>query len=217
VRDPAVEQARFPNMVATYWGLVDRNGCPPSQRDFAQAVANDPSIQSLPRPAVLARAGRAYPSLVRQHHFEYLLRGRFQWVFRGDELDLAGIDFLILREGRAYGVGLSTETERGRRWHEVKDARHGELPVPVVDLYAEPDRHVIGDFWLHPPEDVDEVESFIARSEVAIFDEAEGALWQVYHSAERRKRCSRQDFADGFVSALAYLRAALSGRPQRAC
>ncbi|MCC7103789.1 MAG: hypothetical protein IT307_01485 [Chloroflexi bacterium] len=59
VRDPAVEQARFPNMVATYWGLVDRNGCPPSQRDFAQAVANDPSIQSLPRPAVLARGAGA--------------------------------------------------------------------------------------------------------------------------------------------------------------
>ncbi|MCC7103788.1 MAG: hypothetical protein IT307_01480 [Chloroflexi bacterium] len=125
------------------------------------------------------------------------------------------MDFLIPREGRAYGVGLSTETERGRSWHEGRDVRHGELPVPVLELYAEPERHVISDFWLHRPEDVDQVEAFIAQSEVAMFDEAEGALWQVYHSAKRRKRCSRQDFADGFVSALASLRAALSG--QRAC
>ena len=27
VRDPAVEQARFPNLIATYWGLVDHNVC----------------------------------------------------------------------------------------------------------------------------------------------------------------------------------------------
>jgi hypothetical protein len=31
-RDPMVEQAKFPGMVALYWGLVDGNGCPPTQR-----------------------------------------------------------------------------------------------------------------------------------------------------------------------------------------
>src|SRR5205823_3483388 len=155
VRDPAVEQARFPSMVAIYWGLVDGNGCPPTPRDFARAVADDPLVSHLSRPAVLARAARAYPSLVRQHHFEYLLRSRFRWVFRGDELDMAGIDLLLLRNGRAYGIGLSTETAEGRQWHERKQARHGELPVPVLDLYVEQERSlIIGDFWLHPPEDV---------------------------------------------------------------
>jgi hypothetical protein len=217
VRDPAVEQARFPGMVAIYWGLVDGNGCPPTQGDFMRLVADDPLVRGLPRQAVLARAARAYPSLVRQQHFEYLLRARFRWVFRGDELDLAGIDFLILRDGRAYGVGLSTDTEDARSWRERKDARHGELPVPVVDLYAEPDRYVIGDFWLHPTEDVDRVEAFIARQEAALFEEAQQAFAQVYRSAERRARCSRQDFADGFLGALSYLRARVTGRAREVC
>src|SRR5919201_4760495 len=141
VRDPVVEEARFPSMVAIYWGLVDGNGCPPTQRDFAHAVADDPLVDKLPRPAVLARAARAYPSLVRQHHFEYLLRLRFPWVLRGDELDLAGLDFLILRHGRGYGVGLSTESEEACRWRRVKDGRHGELPVPVLDLFAASGRY----------------------------------------------------------------------------
>ena len=217
LREPAVEEAKFPNLVGTYWGLVDSNGIPPTQRDFARAVADDPLVRKLPREAVLARAARAYPSLVRQHHFEYLLRLRFPWVLRGDELDLAGLDFLILRRGRGYGVGLSTETEDARRWQGVKEGRHGELPVPVLDLYAEPDRYRVGDFWLHPPEDVDLVEAFIAREEAAMFEEAERALWRVYRSTERRPRCSRQDFADGFLGALGYLRAALTGRGRRPC
>ena len=56
LRDPAVEQARFPNLVATYWGLVDRNGIAPTQRDFARAVAEDPLVRKLPREAALALA-----------------------------------------------------------------------------------------------------------------------------------------------------------------
>jgi hypothetical protein len=217
LRDPAVEQARFPNLIATYWGLVDHNGCPPTQRDFMRTVADDPLVRKLPREAVLARAARAFPSLVRQQHFEYLLRLRFRWVLRGDELDLSGLDFLILHHGRGYGVGLSTETEDARRWREVKDERQGELPVPVFELYARPDQYRVGDFWLHAPEDVDQVEAFIARQDAEIFEDAERALWQVYRSTERRPRCSRQDFADGYLGALGYLRAAFSGRGNRDC
>ena len=77
----------------------------------------------------MARAARAFPSLVRQHHFEYLLRVRFQWVLRSDELDLSGLDFLILRNGRGYGVGLSTETEVARRWRGVKRPDTGQVRV----------------------------------------------------------------------------------------
>lgn len=217
LRDPAVESARFPSLVATFWSLVDHNGCPPPQRDFARAVADHPLVGRLPREAVLARAARAYPSLVRQQHFEYLLRTRFRWVLRSEELDLAGLDFLILRQGRGYGVGLSTETEDAHHWREVKDERQGELPVPVLELYAEPDRHRVGDFWLHPPEDVDQVEAFITRQQVAHLDEARQALWPVYRGKQRRPRCSRQDFADGYLGALDYLQATISGRDQRDC
>ena len=110
-RAPAVEEARFPNLVALYWGLVDHNRIAPTQRDFARAVADNPRFRRLPCEAVLARAARAYPSVVRQHHFEYLLRLRFPWVLPGDELDLAGLDFPLLRLGRGCGVGLPAGSE----------------------------------------------------------------------------------------------------------
>src|SRR5437764_851428 len=45
VRDPTVEQARFPNLVALYWAMIDHNGVPPTQRDFARAVADDPLVR----------------------------------------------------------------------------------------------------------------------------------------------------------------------------
>ena len=53
-----MEGARFPNLVALYWGLVDHNGISPTQRDFARAVAEDPLVRKRRREAVLAGAAR---------------------------------------------------------------------------------------------------------------------------------------------------------------
>jgi hypothetical protein len=209
LRDPAVERARFPALIGLYWGLVGPDGLPPRQGAFMQAVADHESLAELPREAVIARAGRTYPSLVRQHHFELLLRERFPFVLRGHQLDLAGLDFLLFRGNRGYGVGLSVETAAGRAWHDVKDTRHGVLPVPVLDLYAEPDAYRIGRFWLHPAEDVDRVEAFIEREEGRVFEYAEFALDEVYRATKRRPRCSRADFNSGFFAALGHLREAL--------
>jgi len=211
LRDPAVEGARFPSMIAIYWSLVGSDSLPPRQGAFMAAVAEHESLAGLPRDAVLARAGRAYPSLVRQHHFEFLLRERFAFVLRGHQLDLAGIDFLLFRGNRGYGVGLSVETEDGRKWHAVKDRRHGVLPVTVLDLYADQDQYRVGRFWLHPPEDVGRVEEFIEREEARVFEYAAFALDDVYKATKRRPRCSRNDFNSGFFAAVAYLKEALRG------
>ena len=210
-RDPAVERARFPSMIELYWGLVGPDSLPPRQGMFMAAVAAHETLAGLPRDAVMARAGRTYPSLVRQHHFEFLLRERFPFVLRGHELDLAGLDFLLFRGNRGYGVGLSVETDVGHTWHTVKDRRHGELPIPVLDLYADPEAYRVGRFWLHPPEDVARVEAFIEREEARVFEYAEFALDDVYKATKRRPRCSRSDFNSGFLAAVAHLRAALRG------
>jgi hypothetical protein len=222
LRDRAVEQAQFPSMVEIYWSLVDATEHPPLQDQFATAVLERLAAEGLarhfPREAVLARAGRTYASLVRQHHFEYVLRSRFPWVYRGHQLDLAGLDFLILEGGRGYGVGLSVETTQGRLWHEVKDKRHAELPVPVLDLYAEPGQYMVGRFWLHPPSDVEQVAGFIAseearsREQARLVEDAQHALDEVYRTSERRPRCSRSDFAAGFFGALAYVRETFRSR-----
>ena len=175
------------------------------------AVADHELVAELPRNAVMARAGRAYPSLVRQHHFEFLLRERFPFVLRGHQLDLSGIDFLLFRANRGYGVGLSVETDSGREWHDVKDRRHGTLPIPVLDLYAEPDQYRVGRFWLHPPEDVARVEAFIEREEGRVFEYAAFAIDDIYKATKRRPRCSRSDFNSGFFAAVNYIKDAIRG------
>lgn len=223
LRERAVEQAQFPSMVEIYWELVDATEHPPLQEQFATAVAERMAAEGLarhiPREAVLARAGRTYASLIRQHHFEYVLRSRFPWVYRGHQLDMAGIDFLVLENGRGYGVGLSVETEQGHLWHAVKERRHADLPVPVIDLYAAPGQYMVGRFWLHPPSDVDKVVAFIAEEEARVVaqaqlvEQAQSALDEVYRNSDRRPRCSRSDFAAGFFGALSYVREAFRAKP----
>lgn len=161
VRDYTVERALFPPMVGIYKSLVGLDGMPPTQAVFADAVAAE--LPDLPREAVLARACRTYPSLVRQQHFELVLREHFHTVITSADLDLAGVDFVVIVKGRWYGVGLSTNTQRAHDWHVVKETRHKHPPFPVLDLYVEPNRYKVGAFWLHSVEHVEEIEAFIER------------------------------------------------------
>lgn len=210
LRDPSVEHARLPSMVGLYWHLADSMEAPPTQLTFSEAVADAASYLS-PRSAVLARAQRAYPALVRQHHFEFVLRDRFRYVYRSRELDMSGFDFLILDDGRAYGVGLSVNTQAATDWQIVKRARHATAPIPVLELYADPEAHRAGRFWLHSAGDIEQIEAFIEREKTRLINDAGLAVDQVYRTSERRPRCSRADYASGFVGALAYLKSVLRG------
>jgi hypothetical protein len=160
-RDPVVEWAAFPSMVAIYWQLV-KDGLPPTQAAFAQTVAQ--ALGEPQNPAVQARARRAYPSLVRQHHAEVLLRERFAVVIHDEGLDHAGVDLLVVDGCFAVGLALSVNTAQARSWRDVKQRRHSDPPgLPILDVFAEPEAYRVGAFWLHPPTLADEVEAFIER------------------------------------------------------
>lgn len=161
LRDPRVEHAAFPPMIGLYWDLVEANGgLPPRQATFGTAVSAQ--LPELPARPVVARACRAYSAYVRQHHFELVLRERFPLVLRGHALDVVGLDFLIIQGGGAYGLALSVETTAARGWARRKERRHDPMSaVPVLDLYVEPDRYIVGQFWLHHPDQAEEVQAFI--------------------------------------------------------
>lgn len=91
-------------------------------------------------PAVMARVYRAYPSLVREHHLLLLLRdaGPFDWVLTDSKLDAAGVDYLVVWEGRAFGVHAYLATERGKAFREAKRSRHKDIGI-VVDMPLEPE------------------------------------------------------------------------------
>jgi len=154
------EMARFPNMAAIYWNLA-RTTVVPEQLVFADTVST--MMGQKDNPAVIARASRAYPALVRQHHFFLVLKEHFPIVVRSEELDLNGVDLLVVDKGRAYGVALSVPTNSARSWQKVKQVRHPDSPehLPVLYLYAKPDEYPVGQFWLHHPEQWMQVRAWI--------------------------------------------------------
>jgi hypothetical protein len=204
-RDPRVEAAAFPDLVGLYRGLT-RGYFPPPQAEFADEVAR--RVRGLPRPAVVARACRAYPSFVRQHHAVLALRRHFPVVAWDRWLDqLQGVDVLVV-DGRGFaaGVALSTETAAARGWRDVKGGRHAAAPIPVLELRADPGTYRVGAFWLHDPARlVAGVRDVLERTILGALAELERGADEVYGRAERRPRCSRRDFEAGVRGALAFL------------
>lgn len=154
------EMAEFPNMAAIYWNLT-RSGVIPEQRAFAEVVAGQ--LGQSGNPDVIARSFRAYPALVRQHHFFLVLKEHFPFVVRSEELDLHGVDLLVIESGCAYGIALSVATTSAHHWQAVKQVRHPDSPehLPVLYLYAHSNEYKIGGFWLHHPDRWREVRDWI--------------------------------------------------------
>jgi len=209
-RDPKVEAAAFPDMVSIYRSLV--NGpFPPTQSEFADEVERRirSTLPGLKLSAVRARASRTYPSFVRQHHAVLVLREHFPVVSWDRWLDqLQGVDMLVVDErGLAAGVALSTETAVARDWSEIKDGRHARPTIPIFEYYVEKHRYRSGEFWLHDPAVLlagvreklrENISGTLAALEVEAGD--------VYRVAERRAKCSRQDFEAGVRGAVGYIK-----------
>ena len=147
-------------MAAIYWNLA-RGGIVPEQGAFAEDVAAQ--LGQRGNPDVIARAFRAYPALVRQHHFFLVLKEHFPVVVRSEELDFNGVDLLVVEHGRAYGIALSVPTNRACSWQKVKQIRHPGCPehLPVLYLYASSEEYPVGQFWLHHPEQWKQVRAWI--------------------------------------------------------
>ena len=205
-RDQRVEAAAFPDMVSIFRGLIS-GYFPPPQAEFAQEVAR--RVRGYPHPAVFARACRAYPSFVRQHHAVLALREHFPIVAWDRWLDqLQGVDVLVVDErGLPAGVALSTDTAIAREWQETKAGRHAAPAIPILEAYAEPREYRVGAFWLHDPERlVARVGAVLEQTLVRVLGELEQGADEVYRRTERRPKCSRQDFEAGVRGALAFLK-----------
>jgi hypothetical protein len=165
--NPRVERAAFPSLVGIYWDLTGPlGGLPPTQEVFATHVFQRVGIAD-PQ-GVRARAYKAWAAFVRQHHFELALRAHFPLVLRAHALDQAGLDFVLVDDGEAFGLALSVQTGAARDWAKVKQRRH-PLPagLPLLELYLDLDTCPTlptgpKPLALHPLEQVDEVEDWIA-------------------------------------------------------
>jgi len=214
-RDPGVEGMLFPPLVGAYRAACPAPGIAPTQRAYADRVlrlvlaAHDPY---LPRPdddAVRARAGRAYISLVVQHHAHLVLVDTFGAAAWDDDLDMRyGVDLVAIgNDAVAVGLALRAPTERSRSLAARKAQRYGALPFAVRALEVVPHDYVAGPFWLYRPE----ILVGVVMEEIRAHWDAKGrrmeaAAVAAYTSGQRRPKASRRDFMDGVHAALLALR-----------
>ncbi len=177
-RLPAVEWARFPSLVGIYWSLA-ASGDPPTPDAYVEAVALAVARMgggALDPEAVRARALRAYPSLVRQQHFEALLRRRFPETYHSEALDHLGVDVAVRDRGLVVGLRLAYDSLASREWRARKESRHPAPPgLPYLDLYARPNELGVGEFWLHHRTQVVEVERFLEETRARLAEDPEAA------------------------------------------
>jgi len=171
--EQAAEWARVPSQVGAYWGLTGGLAdLPCTQEGFATFLADAALAAGVraSRRGLMSRFLRIFPSYVRQHHMELLLRERFRSVMRGHDLDHKGFDFLVNEQGLQCGLGLSMETANARSWEPVKAHRNPPpLNVPVLHLHIELNRGLqCGRFTLHTPADLDHFAAWMARQRVRL-------------------------------------------------
>jgi hypothetical protein len=212
--DPAVEALRFPGLVNAYRATCPAPDAAPVQaayEDWVQhLLAKDWDRGRLPPDwaAVRARAGRAYISLVVQHHAYLVLQESFGAVAWDDDLDMRyGVDLVVIGDGAvAVGLALRAPTPRSREQAARKVRSYGALPFSVHTLEVEPHAYTAGPFWLYRPEVLRlVVTDALAAHWAAKARALEAAADLAYRDGRRRPKASRRDFMDGVAAAVTAL------------
>lgn len=116
--------------------------------------------------AIMARVYRAYPSIVRDLHFNVFVYENIREaiVIYNRKLDIEeGIDLLIKQKDNLYAVNLFTETVISRVGRDKKKSRHSKFDnVKYIDLpikLSEVNRY--GDFFLYGKDQLNEIKNII--------------------------------------------------------
>jgi hypothetical protein len=151
VVDSRAEQARLPSFV-DYFHPYDR------LQDFWERYWEESGAKDLYQDdegmtiGVMARAYRAYASLLRESHLFYLLRSRYKYVVRGAEMDKEwGYDALVLANQKPYFVKAYYASGRGLYYATKKLNRHAkECPGQSVNLPLYKDKAtVLGEVFVY--------------------------------------------------------------------
>jgi hypothetical protein len=173
-RDILVEwNLRLPTFINSFYKYLYNNNDILNQKDFFDYYMYDNktyfdynNFDSEILSAVMARVYRAYPSIVRDLHFNVLaceqLKG--STVLYNRKLDIEeGIDLLIKEKNSIYAVNLFTETPNSRIGREKKENRHKpfknvnyiDLPISLNDVNR------FGDFFLYGESQLDKIKKII--------------------------------------------------------
>lgn len=152
---------KLPMFVDSFYAYVLEKQCIPTQKEALghYLLYNGDFFTDLNRPdlesGIMARAFRAYPSLIRDIHFnkyiEERLGTRCQIIYN-TRLDVEeGIDLMIVTEKNNYGVCFFADTLRAHKGREAKEHRHTPFEnVKYVEMPMELNGSVkVGNFFLY--------------------------------------------------------------------
>ncbi|MFA7101526.1 MAG: hypothetical protein WC196_07400, partial [Bacilli bacterium] len=106
---------------STFRELI-KNDKPPTQDQFINRFKS--KYPDLRLRGITSRLKRAYLSYVREYHLGYVLNKHFKKVIYDEQVDIAGIDYVIYYRGRKFNIHAFVNTENGKYWREVKNGRH---------------------------------------------------------------------------------------------
>jgi len=115
------ENKSLPTMLNTFRKLI-KNGIPPTQDEFVSEFKKlNPDITLK---GLNSRLWKAYLSFVREYHLGLLLKKHFNKVIYKEEIDISGIDYIIIYKRHAFNIHAFIDTDNSRFWRSVKDTRH---------------------------------------------------------------------------------------------
>lgn len=110
---------------------------------------------------IILRAKRNYPSFIREYHLYLMLKESFPYcdVIYTYELDDQGLDFMILHEGKPYGIRSYMNDEQLRR--KVRYV-HGDKQwhFPVLNITVDGGK-VVNNIWLYSDYHMELVEQML--------------------------------------------------------
>lgn len=132
----SLEKKSLPTMIKIFTCLI-KNGIPPTQEEFINEFKKrHPDLKVR---GIVSRLKKGYLSFVREYHLGFLLRNNFNNVLYDEELDIAGVDYLITYKNVEFNIHAFVDTENSRYWRAIKNKRHkfegNHIDLPI-DLSA---------------------------------------------------------------------------------
>jgi len=115
------ENKSLPTMLNTFRKLI-KDGIPPTQDEFIQTFKSE--NYNINIHGLTSRLKRAYLSFVREYHLGLLLNKHFNKVIYKEELDISGIDYVVIYKNYKFNIHAFIDTNNSRYWRSIKDSRH---------------------------------------------------------------------------------------------
>ena len=164
------KEIKWPKFVKYMWAYIFKNHGIPEQQVFYKGYLKcheefikKQKLTKKEEDGLEGRIYRAFTSLIRDVIFslqlkEILTKHGVEVIYNV-QLDLRGVDILLIHDNKKYALELFVDTKNSRYWRKIKEGRnskfdhvkHIEMPLPVGG------RRKLNNIWMYGEIDFDRV------------------------------------------------------------